>query len=90
VTLFSNFKQNKQFSKEKKILRISKDFIEIFQIFTQFLRETFDFVKSICEIKNLLTFKLREKKKLHKSIVRLTGEWKKSNFGKFWKILVIF
>jgi hypothetical protein len=29
---------------------------------------------------------LREKKKLQKFIVRLTGEWKKAIFGKFWLI----
>ena len=73
--------KNKQFSK-KNSETISKDFIEIFfsnfhSIFTQFSRETFDFVKSI--------WKLREKKitKIYRSF---DGRVEKSNFGKFWLI----
>ena len=87
-TIFSNFKQNKQFSKKN-----SENFqgfywnFSNFQIFTQFLKRNFWF----CKIHHLWNIKLtyiqierEKKKKLQKFIVRLTGEAKK---GKFWTIL---
>ena len=77
------------FSKEKKILRIFQGFywnFSNFQIFTQFLRETFDFVKSICEIK--LTYIQIERKKITKIYRSFDGRGEKKK--KIWKILENF
>ena len=86
----TNFKQkNKQFFKGKNY---SEKFIEIFQIFTQFSlnfwRETFDFVKSICEIK--LTYIQIERKKItkiYRSFDEREEERKKKGLRQTRKIL---
>ena len=68
---------------QRKILRISKDwnFSNFHSIFTQFLRETFDFVKSIWKLREI-----EREKKITKIYRSFDGRVEKSNFGKFWLI----
>ena len=71
---------------QRKILRISKDFIEIFFKFSLNFHSISKRDFWFCEI-HLKIERNWEKKKLQKFIVRLTGEWKKAileNFGYFW------
>ena len=78
-TIFSNFKQNKQFSKKN-----SENFQGFYWNFSNFhsiFKRNFWFCKIHLKIERNW-----EKKKLQKFIVRLTGEWKKAileNFGWF-------
>ena len=92
VTIFSNFKQNKQFFKGKKnsenFPRILLKFFK-FSNFHSIFKRNFWFCQIHLWNKTCLhsNWERERKKKLQKFIVRLTGEAKNKNFGKFWKII---
>ena len=74
---------------QRKILRISKDFIEIFFKFSLNFHSIFKRNFWFCEI-HLKIERNWEKKKITKIYRSFDGRVEKSNFGKFWLFLEFF